>query len=92
MIHAPVGTTVHIPFATTAVHIVAHHVPYVRFTIVQLISHVPLIHGYCVLYVVHDAGWVIIDVGVYHRLANLFLVAQLNVVKSHHIIREPSNG
>ena len=90
MIHAPVGTTVHIPFATTAVHIVAHHVPYVRFTIVQSVSHVPLIHGYCVLNVVHDAGWVIIDVGVYHRRTKPFLLIQLKAVKNHQTNTLPS--
>ena len=62
LIHEPVGTTVHIQFITTAVHIVAHHVPYVNVTIDPSAFHVPLTHGYCVLYELHDAGCVIVTV------------------------------
>ena len=40
------GTTVHIPSVTVAVHIVAHHVPYLSVTIDHSVSHVPLTHGY----------------------------------------------
>ena len=55
---AVLGTTVHIPSITVAVPIVAHHVPYVNVTTVQSTLPVPLIHGYWVLNVVHDAGCV----------------------------------
>ena len=53
---AVLGTTVRIPFATTAVHIVAHHVPYVSVTNAPSTLPVQLIQGYWVLNVVHDAG------------------------------------
>ena len=88
LIHDPVGTTVHIQFNTTAVHIVAHHVPYVRVTTDQSTSHVPPIQGYCVLNIVHDVGWVI--VGINQIRAKLFLVTQLNVVSAHQTNTFPS--
>ena len=56
------GTTVHMPFATVAVHIVAHHVPYVNVTSVPSVLPVQLIRGYCVLNELHDAGWVRVTV------------------------------
>ena len=55
-IHGLFGTTVHIPSATTAVPIVAHHVQYVNVTIDPSVFPVQLIRGYAVLNVVHDAG------------------------------------
>lgn len=54
------GTTVHIPLATVAVHIVAHPAQDVSVTISQSLSPVQLIRGYCVLNVLPDAGEVIV--------------------------------
>ena len=68
-IHGLFGTTVHIPFITTAVHIVAHHVPYVRVTNVPSTLPVPLIQGYWVLNVVHDAGCVSVVTGINEKYA-----------------------
>ena len=85
------GTTVRIPFVTTAVPIVAHHVPYVNVTNVQSIFHVQLTHGYCVLSVVHDAGVVIVCIQLYHKRTRWFLVSQLNKSKYHHTIIVPSD-
>jgi hypothetical protein len=62
------------PFTTVAVPIIAHHVPYVNLTSAPSTFHVPLIHGYCVLYELHDIGWVIVDDGIGEKYAVKFLL------------------